>query len=202
MANPQSNLDELMKDPKAAGLLKNKALLQSLMQSPDTQRLMELLSQNAGDGLKTAAAILSDPQAMGQIASLAQALTGEHTGESAPPPAAEPAEAGPAGEAAGQAGATDWSALLGMLGGGGDSNPLSALSELDPQLLQAGLRLFSEYSATDDRKVALLNALKPFVKPERYAKVDKAVQIAKLARVIRVAFQLFQSRREEGKDDV
>ena len=141
-------------------------------------------------------AILSDPQAMGQIASLAQALTGEHTGESAPPPA------GPAGEAAGQAGATDWSALLGMLGGGGDSNPLSALSELDPQLLQAGLRLFSEYSATDDRKVALLNALKPFVKPERYAKVDKAVQIAKLARVIRVAFQLFQSRREEGKDDV
>ena len=144
-------------------------------------------------------AILSDPQAMGQIASLAQALTGEHTGESAPPPAAEPAEAG---EAAGQSDATDWSALLGMLGGGGDSNPLSALSELDPQLLQAGLRLFSEYSATDDRKVALLNALKPFVKPERYAKVDKAVQIAKLARVIRVAFQLFQSRREEGKDDV
>ena len=125
-------------------------------------------------------AILSDPQAMGQIASLAQALTGEHAGESAPPPAAEPAEAGPAGEATGQSGATDWSALLGMLGGGGDSNPLSALSELDPQL----------------------NALKPFVKPERYAKVDKAVQIAKLARVIRVAFQLFQSRREEGKDDV
>ena len=35
-------------------------------------------------------AILSDPQAMGQIASLAQALTGEHAGESAPPPAAEP----------------------------------------------------------------------------------------------------------------
>ena len=46
MANPRSNLDELMKDPKAAGLLKNKALLQSLMQSPDTQRLMELLSQD------------------------------------------------------------------------------------------------------------------------------------------------------------
>ncbi|UQT47425.1 hypothetical protein M5E87_20795 [Flavonifractor plautii] len=141
MANPQSNLDELMKDPKAASLLKNKALLQSLMQSPDTQRLMELLSQNAGDGLKTAAAkgdtgallgmvrqvmqssegpgwyktsarrcprrrsrhfggrggrhgrirgeTQRDPQrsqAMGQIASLAQALTGEHAGESAPPP--------------------------------------------------------------------------------------------------------------------
>ena len=139
---------------------------------------------------------------MGQIAALARALTGEHAGEAAPPPAAEPAEAGPAGEAAGQSDATDWSALLGMLGGRGASNPHPALSELDPPLLQAGLRLFSEYSAPDDRQVDLLNALKPFFQPERYAKVDKAVQIAKLARVIRVAFQLFQSRREEGKDDV
>jgi len=77
-------------------------------------------------------AILSDPQAMGQIASLAQALTGEHAGESAPPPAAEPAEAGPAGEAAGQAGATDWSALLGMLGGGGDHARTLAQALLQP----------------------------------------------------------------------
>ena len=146
-------------------------------------------------------AILSDPQAMGQIASLAQALTGEHAGESAPPPAAEPAEAGPAGEAAGQSDATDWSALLGMLGGGGDSNPLSALSELDPQLLQAGLRLFSEYSATDDRKVALLNALKPFVK-RAVCKVDKAVQIAKLARVIGWPSSSSRAAEREGKDDV
>ena len=98
---------------------------------------------------------------------------------------------------------TDWSSLLGLLGGNGeDSTPLSALAGLDPRLLQAGIRLFSEYSAADDRKVALLTALKPFVKPERYAKVDRAVQIAKLARVIRVAFQLFQDSREEEKRDV
>ena len=77
-------------------------------------------------------AILSDPQAMGQIASLAQALTGEHAGESAPPPAAEPAEAGPAGEATGQSGATDWSALLGMLGGGGDHARTLAQALLQP----------------------------------------------------------------------
>ncbi|WP_186564330.1 hypothetical protein [Lawsonibacter celer] len=56
MANPQSNLDELMKDPKAAGLLKNKEVLQRLLTSPDTKRLMELLSKNAGDSLKSAAA--------------------------------------------------------------------------------------------------------------------------------------------------
>ena len=76
MANPQSNLDELMKDPKAAGLLKNKALLQSLMQSPDTQRLMELLSQNAGDGLKTAAAKGDTGALLGMVRQVMQSSEG------------------------------------------------------------------------------------------------------------------------------
>ena len=53
---PQSNLDELMKDPKAASLLKNKALMQSILNAPDTQRLMQLLDQKAGADLKQAAA--------------------------------------------------------------------------------------------------------------------------------------------------
>ena len=52
---PQSNLDELMKDPKAAGLLKNKALLQTILNAPDTQRLIQLLNQTAGGDLKQAA---------------------------------------------------------------------------------------------------------------------------------------------------
>lgn len=55
MANPRSNLDELMKDPKSAALLKNQALLQSLLQSPDTRRLMELLRQNGGEAFQSAA---------------------------------------------------------------------------------------------------------------------------------------------------
>ena len=38
----------------------------------------------------------------------------------------------------------------------------------------------------------LLAALRPFVKEERFAKVDRAIQVAKLSRVIRVAFQLFK----------
>ena len=70
MANPQSNLDELMKDPKAAGLL------QSLMQSPDTQRLMELLSQNAGDGLKTAAAKGDTGALLGMVRQVMQSSEG------------------------------------------------------------------------------------------------------------------------------
>ena len=63
MEKPPSNLDELKKDPRAAGLLKNQALLQSLLSSPDTRRLMELLLQRGGDGLKAAAA-RGDTQAL------------------------------------------------------------------------------------------------------------------------------------------
>ena len=98
----------------------------------------------------------------------------------------------------------DWSALLGALRGlsGGDtgagsSSPLSLLGDLDPALVQKGLRLFSEYSAADDQRAALLSALKPFLKEERQAKVEKAVRLARLSRVVRAAFQLFQ---KEGSD--
>lgn len=56
MPEPKTNLDQLMRDPKAAALLKNKDMLKTLMQSPDTQRLMSLLNQSAGEGLKSAAA--------------------------------------------------------------------------------------------------------------------------------------------------
>lgn len=129
-------------------------------------------------------AILSDPQAMGQIMSIAKALTGEGdraAADAPPPPQPEPAEPNV---------------------GAGMTDPLSALADMDPRLLQLGMRVLSEFSASDDRKVALLNALKPFVKPERWAKVDKAVQIAKLARVVRVAFQLFRGDGEEVEEDV
>lgn len=155
-------------------------------------------------------AILGDPEAMGQIVSIAKALTGEGGGETAPPPPEDagetpdpPAPAGgesPAPEGPGSPSQPDWSALLGMLGGGGSDSPLSALGSIDPKLIQAAVTLFSEYSAPDDQKAALLNALKPFLKPERQAKVEKAMHLARLARVIRAALRLFQSSREEGGD--
>lgn len=67
---PQSNLDELLKDPKAAGLLKNKALLQNLLQSPDTQKLMQSLSQKFGGQLQQTAssAVQGDSQALSSLA--------------------------------------------------------------------------------------------------------------------------------------
>ncbi len=156
--------------------------------------------------------ILTNPEAMGQIVNIAKALTGEGNAsptptdapqqeytqvESEPPPAPPPAPA---------AQQPDWSAVIGLLSGGGaaqntgSTDSLAALKDIDPKLISAAVRLFSEYSASDDRKIALLAALKPFLKEERYAKMDKAIQIARLSRVIRVAFQLF--KKEEGPEDV
>jgi len=64
---PNSNLDTLMKNPETAGILKHKDLLLGLMKSPDTQKLMEMLNQKAGGGLKTAA----DAAAKGDASALA-----------------------------------------------------------------------------------------------------------------------------------
>lgn len=125
--------------------------------------------------------ILGDPQAMEQIMALAQSLSG---GRETPPPdrpprAPEGAET-PAEETA--------------------PSPLSALAGLDPRLLQMGMTLLSEYAAQDDKKAALLSALKPFLKAERQEKIDQAVRIARLTRVIRAAFRLFRDRGEEEED--
>ncbi len=132
-------------------------------------------------------AILGDQNAMAQIMALAQSLGGGQ--ESAPPAAAPPAAPPPPAPAAAQPPAElpDLSGMFGMLG------------NLDPALIQSGMKLFSEFSSGEDEKTALLLALKPFLKEERYAKVDRAVQIARLSRVLRVAFQLFKGR---GAKDV
>lgn len=55
MSKEQPKLDELLKTPQAAGLLKNKDAVMGLMGSPDAQKLMEMLNQKGGAGLKTAA---------------------------------------------------------------------------------------------------------------------------------------------------
>lgn len=140
-------------------------------------------------------AILGNPGAMDQIVSIAKALTGE-TEDAAPPQEPPTRREQPSPEHK-DAPPEDWSALLGLLGGGDGGNPLSALGELDPQLIRTAIALFSEYSATDDRKAALLNALRPFLKEARREKIDKAVRIARLARVIRVALQLFRGKNQD-----
>jgi len=71
MPEPKNNLEELMRDPKAAGLLKQKDLLKRLIQSPDTQRLMELLNKQSGGSLKTAASAAAKGDT-GQLAGMVQ----------------------------------------------------------------------------------------------------------------------------------
>lgn len=154
-------------------------------------------------------AILGNPEAMGQITAIARALTGgpapAEEGQRREPEAQdvefvpvgedspENSPVGPAGPGEGHGSAApsqsaqsapDLSALLGMLG-----------ADLDPRLLQIALRVFSEYSAQDDAKVALLTSLKPFLREERLEKMEKAEKVARLSRVVRVAIRLL---KEEG----
>ncbi len=75
----------------------------------------------------------------------------------------------------------------------------SLLGNLDPRLIQLGMRLISEYHSGDEKKTALLTALQPFIREDRYAKVDKAIQIAKLSHIIRIALDSF---RKEGSEYV
>ena len=74
----------------------------------------------------------------------------------------------------------------------------SMLGNVDPKMMQLGMRLLQEYNRADDRNAALLAALRPFVKAERFAKVDRAIQIARLSRIIRVLFDTVKEKGEGG----
>jgi hypothetical protein len=114
-------------------------------------------------------AILGDSQAMDQILSLAQSITGASPESQASDPQPETeTESEP------------------------ETQESSPLGDLDPRLLQLGMRLLSAYNNQDDQKTALLTALRPFVRKERYAKVDRAVRVARLSRVLRVALDAFR----------
>ncbi|HIT32889.1 MAG TPA: hypothetical protein IAC25_08675 [Candidatus Enterenecus stercoripullorum] len=124
--------------------------------------------------------ILSNPKAMEQIMSLAQSL-GKSSAQSQSPasdtqPQPEP-ETAPASEPS-------------------DSGLLGTLSQIDPRLISGAVQLMSQYQSNDDGRVALLNALRPFVKEKRYAKLDKAIQIAKLSRLIRMGLELLRPRED------
>ena len=123
-------------------------------------------------------AILGNPEAMGQIMALANSL-------------------GVGGSETGSQQAREESQPCSNM----EETPdlFSALGEIDPRMIQMGMRVLREYQAGDDKKTALLNALRPFVREERWEKLDHAIQIAKLSRVIRV---LFDTMGKEGRTDV
>lgn len=122
-------------------------------------------------------AVLGDREAMGQIMALAQSLSSKQgqREESAAPAEEQPPP--PDGQ----------SELAGLLG------------DADPRMIQMGLRLLQEYNRSDDRNAALLAALRPFVKEERFAKVDRAVRIARLSRVVHVLLDTLRRREDESR---
>lgn len=123
--------------------------------------------------------ILGNQEAMSQIMALARSLSGE-AGEPSPT-TEEPGESGSAPAAAeSSAPPLDLSALMG---------------QIDPQMLQTGMEVLRQVQSTEDRNAALLNALRPFVREERQARLDRALRIARMSRLIRAVM----GRGKEGE---
>lgn len=113
-------------------------------------------------------ALLSDPDSMAKIMQLAQSLSGSSgSSESQQAPQGPWSASSPPPSPAGS-------------GGGGD--PLSALTGgLDPQLLMRLLPLVQELGSGQDTNARrLVYALRPYLKPERQDKVERALQLARL----------------------
>lgn len=55
MNQSQPDLNEMLRSPQAAELLKNRQALESLLRSDEARRLLDSLNQNSGGGLKNAA---------------------------------------------------------------------------------------------------------------------------------------------------
>ena len=118
--------------------------------------------------------LLSDPDAMSQVVNMAQALSAQMGGNApqgegnAAPPlqnASPPPDAG---------------------------NPFSQLGSIDPELLQRLIPVIKQMNRPESSETsAFLYALRPFLKPSRRDKVDRAVQ---LARMIHLAKTFFNSQ--------
>ena len=112
--------------------------------------------------------ILSDPDSMAKIMSLAQSLGRE---QSAPPPPPAPPRPQP-------------------------------LPPPDDAFVKGILRLMQQAQHTDKRQEALLCALKPYLAPERQAKIDEALRIAKLSQLAGLAFKNYGGFPGKGDKNV
>ncbi len=127
-------------------------------------------------------AILSNPDAMNQVMQLAQSIGGSGHGTPKEGGAAE--GDGRTGAGAGNGppsgGGTDagGGGPLGVPGNLGNLGDL--LGGLDPKMLSRLLPLLGEMNQGNDERMQLLYALRPFLKPERAAKVDRAAKAARL----------------------
>ena len=128
-------------------------------------------------------AILSSPEAMEQISAIASSLGQGQAGGPAKPGEEEQASGEPREDPKTESGPSELSGLGSLLGG------------FDPGMLTKLLPLVQEYQSGNEEKQALLNALKPFLRRESQEKVEKAIRITRLSRVIRASMTLF---KEDG----
>ena len=113
--------------------------------------------------------LLSNPDAMAQIMQLAQSLGGGAETSQAPPPLSQSAPFPSPHEKA----ASPCGDLLSSLMGGAD-----------PSLMLKLLPLVQELGGQRDSNAQqLLYALRPYLKPERQEKVERALQLARLFHV-------------------
>ena len=113
--------------------------------------------------------ILSNPDAMSQIMQLAQSLSGGQTAE-APPPPQQPAPPPPPPRQSPPSPPPGGADLLSSLTGG-----------LDPKMISKLVPLLQELGGQQDSNArALLYALRPYLKPDRQEKVERALQLARL----------------------
>ena len=117
--------------------------------------------------------LLSNPDSMAQIMRLAQSLSGESGGGGDPEPPQSPPQTRQASQDRHHQGPPPEN-------GGGDL--LSGLTGgLDPKLLMRLLPLIQELGGQQDSNArALVYALRPYLKPERQEKVERALQLARL----------------------
>ena len=119
---------------------------------------------------------MANPQIMNQVAALAQSL-GLQNGQAASAPLPEGiSPVSPASEQAAPA-----------FSGGAVPQfhmpTMDTFPQPDPRQLMGTLLQMSQRMGGDERQQALIQALKPFIRPERARKLERAIQIARMSRL-------------------
>ena len=115
--------------------------------------------------------LLSNPEAMAQIMQMAQSLSGgqEQQVPQAPPQQPSPPPPPPPVQQAASPGGNPLAALSGLTGG------------MDTAMLTKLLPLIQELGSQNDSNARqLLYALRPYLKPDRQEKIERALQLARL----------------------
>ena len=68
---------------------------------------------------------------------------------------------------------------------------LDTFGDLDPKIFKIVSRLMGEYSSQKNDKSALVNSIKPYLRQERREGLDRAVKIAKIAHIAKIALSEF-----------